>query len=107
MSLTFLAKSCAYSWKMSLAGQVDWKRKLVVCARDTAGAASAPAVAAPAAAFFRKRRRWTGLLVGSVMGLVSFVVDPVSWQGRASAAREPLSGDYRIGPAAPLLGLTR
>jgi hypothetical protein len=26
MSLTFLAKSPAYSWKMSFAGQVDWKR---------------------------------------------------------------------------------
>ncbi len=30
MSLTFLAKSLAYSWKMSLAGQVLWKRKDVV-----------------------------------------------------------------------------
>src|SRR6185295_18773109 len=72
MSLTFLAKSCAYSWKMSFAGQVDWKRKLAVCARETPGAASAPAVAAPAAAFFRKRRRGAVVFEASVMGPVSF-----------------------------------
>jgi hypothetical protein len=48
MSLTFLAKSLAYSWKMSLAGQVDWKRSVVVCAVATMGTAMAPvATAAP------------------------------------------------------------
>jgi hypothetical protein len=107
MSLTFLAKSCAYSWKISFAGQVDWKRKLTVCARETAGAASAPAVAAPAAAFFRKRRRWAGLWVGSVMGLVSFVVDPVVSVQRTGARKNLVSFDYRIGLSATLLGLTR
>ena len=73
---------------MSFAGQVLWKRKLTVCALETIGAAIAPAVAAPAAAFFRKRRRWAGLWVGSVMGLVSFVVDPVE-SGSAQGARRP------------------
>ena len=29
MSFTFLAKSRAYSWKMSFVGQVDWKRRLI------------------------------------------------------------------------------
>ena len=61
MSFTFLAKSLAYSWKMSFDGQVDWKRRLVVCARLTIGAARAPAAAAPVAAFFRNRRRGAGL----------------------------------------------
>jgi len=51
----FLAKSLAYSWKMSLAGQVLWKRKVVVCAIATIGAdMAAPATAAP---FRRPRRR--------------------------------------------------
>src|SRR5690242_18644184 len=62
MSLTFFAKSCAYSWKMSFAGQVLWKRNEVVCARETIGAASAPPATAPVAAFWRNRRRCTGLL---------------------------------------------
>ena len=50
MSLTFLAKSLAYSWKMSFAGQVLWNRKLVVWARDTIGAVSAPAAPTAVAA---------------------------------------------------------
>ena len=44
-----------------MAGHVDWKRRLVVCARLTIGAARAPAAAAPVAAFFRNRRRGAGL----------------------------------------------
>ena len=56
MSLTFLAKSCAYSWKMSLAGQVLCQRMLVgPCALTMVGAATV--AAAPTAAVFRKRRR--------------------------------------------------
>src|SRR5262245_47047828 len=97
MSLTFLAKSCAYSSKMSFAGQVDWKRKFAVCARETAGAAIAPAAAAPAAAFFRKRRRWPGLLVDSVMGLVSFVVDPIG--SMQTPGRTAPGGALTIGSA--------
>src|SRR6187402_212946 len=58
MSLTFLAKSSAYSWKMSFDGQVLWKRRLVVvCAVAIIGVAIAPAVPTAVAAFFRKRRR--------------------------------------------------
>jgi hypothetical protein len=42
-------------WKMSLAGQVLWKRRVVVCAMATIGAdMAAPATAAP---FRRPRRR--------------------------------------------------
>jgi len=55
MSFTFLAKSCAYSWKMSLDGQVLWKRNDAVCATATMGADIAPA--ATAAPFSRLRRR--------------------------------------------------
>src|SRR6478735_7317124 len=56
MSLTFLAKSSAYSWKMSLAGQVLCQRMLVTpCALTITGAATE--AAAPTAAVLRKRRR--------------------------------------------------
>src|SRR6185369_3218588 len=64
MSLTFLAKSSAYSWKMSLAGQVLWNRKEVVWATEIIGADIAPA--ATAAPLSRLRRR-------GVLGLVTFV----------------------------------
>lgn len=48
MSLTFSAKSSAYSWKMSLLGQVLWKRICFgVCALAIIGAASAVPAAAP------------------------------------------------------------
>src|SRR5829696_8910103 len=49
MSLIFLAKSNAYSWKMSFDGQVLCQRMLIgPCACTTAGAATAaPATAAP------------------------------------------------------------
>ena len=68
MSLTFLAKSLAYSWKMSLAGQVLWKRSEVVCAIAMCGATMAPAPTAPAVADFRNWRRGAGsCLVASVM----------------------------------------
>src|SRR5215813_7684029 len=47
MSLTFLAKSSAYSWKMSFDGHVLWKRKLVgPWALTTAGAATAAVASA-------------------------------------------------------------
>ena len=56
MSLTFLAKSCAYSWKMSLAGQVLCQRMLIgPCALTTLGAATVTA-AAPAAPLKNWRR---------------------------------------------------
>jgi len=69
MSLTFLAKSWAYSWKMSFAGQVDWKRRLTVCAVEIIGAARAPAPTVVAAARLMKRRRAVGFWV---MGLSPF-----------------------------------
>ena len=56
MSLTFFAKSRAYSWKMSLDGQVLCQRMVIgPCALTTAGKASAaaPATAAP----FKNLRR--------------------------------------------------
>ena len=50
MSLTFLAKSFAYSWKMSFDGHVLCQRMLVApCALTTLGAVTAAAVVAPAA----------------------------------------------------------
>src|ERR1051325_2628164 len=55
MSLTFLAKSSAYSWKMSFDGHVLWKRMLIgPCAEATLGAATAVAVA-PAVSMKRRR----------------------------------------------------
>jgi len=48
MSLTFFAKSSAYSWKMSFCGQVDCQRiAMGPCALTTFGK---PSVAAPVAA---------------------------------------------------------
>src|SRR5262245_47670600 len=79
--VTFLPKSAANSWKMSLVGQVLWKRRLMGAAAgpgEEAGAgagwslgagagffsvslaqpaATAATPAAPTAAFFRKPRR--------------------------------------------------
>src|SRR5262245_63355644 len=56
MSLTFLAKSSAYSWKMSFCGQVLCQRiEIGPWALTTIGK---PSVAAPAAAaVFKNRRR--------------------------------------------------
>ena len=58
MSLTFLAKSCAYSWKMSFAGQVDCQRIEigVACAVAIIGKPSAAPAAAPELAFRNLRR---------------------------------------------------
>src|SRR5262249_48742402 len=61
MSLTFLAKSSAYSWKMSFDGQVLWNRMLIgPCALTTAGALTAAAVAT--AAPLKTNRRWVASL---------------------------------------------
>src|SRR5215211_6768419 len=58
MSFTFLAKSRANSWKMSLAGQVLWKRQVMVsCALTICGAESAEAPTTVAAPAFRNSRR--------------------------------------------------
>ena len=62
MSLTFFAKSIAYSWKMSLAGQVDCQRMVMgPWALATIGK---PSVATPAAAAapFRKLRRGASVI---------------------------------------------
>ena len=49
MSFTFLAKSLAYSWKMSFEGHVLCQRMLIgPCALTTAGAATVAAVATAA-----------------------------------------------------------
>ena len=77
MSLTFLAKSWAYSWKMSFEGQVLWKRSEVVWAVAIIGTDMAPA--ATAAPLSMPRREVTVFL--SDMGL-----SPVWVEGLASCA---------------------
>src|SRR5512138_1006238 len=58
MSFTFLAKSRAYSWKMSFVGHVLCQRIVIgACATWIVGAAATAAPAAPTAAFFRNDRR--------------------------------------------------
>src|SRR5512137_985259 len=59
MSLTFLAKSSAYSWKMSLDGQVLCQRIVIgpACPLAIIGKPSAAPVAAAPVAAFRKLRR--------------------------------------------------
>src|SRR5713101_7993584 len=58
MSLTFLAKSSAYSWKMSFWGQVLCHRMVMgPCALATVGAVAAAAAPAAMAAPLRKDRR--------------------------------------------------
>jgi hypothetical protein len=52
---------------MSLAGQVLWKRKVVVCAVLIIGAASAAAPVAPTAVFFKNWRRFAGVLEFAVI----------------------------------------
>jgi hypothetical protein len=57
MSLIFLPKSSAYSWKMSFYGQVLWNRMLIgPCALTTAGALTAAAVATAAPLRTNRRR---------------------------------------------------
>src|SRR6476620_721101 len=74
MSLIFLAKSSAISWKMSFEGQVLWNRKLVVVwAVDTIGAAIAVAAPTVVAALLRKRRRVANARVRGVVLSVNFV----------------------------------
>src|SRR4029453_2405889 len=72
MSLIFLAKSPAYSWKMSFAGQVDCQRMEVgpvaACPLPIIGNASAPAPAAPA----RNLRRVADVFGATVLS--SFMV---------------------------------
>src|SRR2546429_5112146 len=66
MSFTFLAKSSAYSWKMSFCGHVDCQRIVMgPWARTTEGK---PSAAAPTAAPVRKvRRDVSGVACESVM----------------------------------------
>src|SRR2546425_9640563 len=69
MSLTFLAKSSAYSWKMSFCGHVDCHRIVIgPWAFTTAGKPRAAAPAAATAAPVRKvRRDGSGVACESVM----------------------------------------
>jgi hypothetical protein len=71
MSLTFLAKSSAYSWKMSFWGHVLCQRiEVGACALATMGNPSAAAPVAAAAAPVRNLRRdgwvlaWASLMSG-------------------------------------------
>src|SRR5690554_3359214 len=58
MSLTFWAKSSAYSWNISTVGHVLWKRKVVgPCALAIMGKPMVAAAAVPATAPPRKLRR--------------------------------------------------
>src|SRR5262249_44703358 len=85
MSLTFLAKSSAYSWKISFDGHVLWKRKLIgPCALTTFGAVTAAAVATAAPP--KNLRRVVG---ADVRGLA---VD----MGKASLCLAPGFSPYRI-----------
>ncbi len=77
MSFTFLAKSSAYSWKMSFAGQVDCQRMLIgpVWPLAIIGKPSVAAPAVAAAAPARNLRREAAsvfldcsLLIGSSFG---------------------------------------
>src|SRR2546425_6520571 len=72
MSLTFLAKSSAYSWKMSFCGQVLCHRIVMgPCALATVGAVAAAAAPATTAAPLRKDRRVcvTVSFTSSLMGV--------------------------------------
>ncbi len=86
MSLTFLAKSSAYSWKMSFDGQVLWKRRLVTAgAWASAGAASTVVPTVAVAARLRKRRRWVVDWVGDSFMAKSPVLDRQQPAGRPAA----------------------
>jgi hypothetical protein len=73
MSLTVLAKSCAYSWKMSFEGQVDWNRidvgPVAAWPLPIIGNASAPAPVAPA----RNLRRVADGFLSSLMSFSSVI----------------------------------
>jgi hypothetical protein len=76
MPFTRLAKSWAYSWKMSLAGQVDCQRMVIGdCATEIIGKPSAAAPAVPAAALLRKERRDSGVFWFSLLMIFSSVCD--------------------------------
>src|SRR5436189_6284551 len=65
MSLTFFAKSSAYSWKMSFWGQVLCQRiEIGPCALATIGKPSAAAPVAASAAPCRNLRRGVPVTVG-------------------------------------------
>src|SRR5688500_8929700 len=94
MSLTFFAKSFAYSWKMSFVGQVLCKRSQVVCARETIGAAIAAAPTAPADAVFKNRRRCAGccLLMSRLLWCVDGVLAAGPLCGRKRGRGLTISG---------------
>src|SRR5215213_4112149 len=95
MSLIFLAKSNAYSWKMSFDGQVLCQRMLIgPCACTTAGAATVAAVAT--AAPFRNLRR----VLRPVLALSVIVVSSQSPHGRMNRQLKPCPDLSRPGHAA-------
>ena len=67
MSFTFLAKSLAYSWKMSFAGQVDCQRIAIGVAWPFAiignARLAAPAVAVAPARNFRRLTGFVSLML--------------------------------------------
>jgi hypothetical protein len=73
MPFTLPAKSRAYSWKMSFAGQVLCQRMVIGdCATEIMGKPIAAAPAVPAAALLRKERRdsfFSSGLFSLLMGL--------------------------------------
>lgn len=88
MALTLLAKSTAYSWKMSFDGQVLWKRRLIgACAFAIEGKPSVAAPVAVAAAAPRNFRRLSEDL-GWGAGVLFFLLMAVSWflsRGKAAS----------------------
>src|SRR5205823_8711239 len=90
MSLTFLAKSSAYSWKMSFCGQVLCQRIVIgPCALATMGKPSAAApVAATAAPVRNFRRDASGALLECLMGT------PPRERGRRRASRRDVTRPF-------------
>src|SRR5262245_12711987 len=105
MSLTFLAKSSAYSWKMSFCGQVLCQRiEIGPWALTTIGKPRAAAPVAAAAALLRNRRR--GVSVRACASLMSHLLlvgtVEVPRCGRASArAARRAPGPRAVEPDPP------
>src|SRR5262249_62050542 len=100
MSLTFLAKSLAYSWKMSFCGQVLCQRiEIGPWALTTIGKPRAAAPVAAAAALLRNRRRGvSGRACASLMSHLLFVgTVEVAPCGRAAARAAPPRAGPRAG----------
>jgi hypothetical protein len=88
MSFTFLAKSMAYSWKMSFAGQVLCQRMLIgPCALTMDGKPRVAAPVAAAAAPVRNLRREAGDLSFSML-ILCLLLGSLCWPGVRVPGRE-------------------